>query len=203
MVAPDSPEPLQTLASVRISQLRIDDARATLTRSLELWKDLPAGDPRVPGFPMRVSLARLLLEAEMEDEAIEVLERLVDEDDESIEVWYLGGWGLYIMGEKKKEFASTNADKDRDDWRALWIASRDWLQKSLMLYQMLEYEDDRLRDHAKELIGNLKCELESSATNGGGDAGGNEDQWEDVDQENDGDRDEDGSRDSDASMNGT
>src|SRR2546430_874017 len=134
MVAPASPEPLQTLASVRISQLRIDDARAALARSLELWKDLTPEDPGVPGFPMRVSLARLLLEAEMEDEAIEVLERLVGEDDESVEVWYLGGWGLYIMGEKKK---GSTSSKDRDDWRALWITSRDWLQNSLKLYQML------------------------------------------------------------------
>ena len=40
---PDSAEALQTLASVRISQSRHEDAQAALTRSYGLWKDLEPG----------------------------------------------------------------------------------------------------------------------------------------------------------------
>ena len=85
LYAPNNPEPLQTLASIRISQLRHDDAKAALARSVELWKDLDPDDPTVPDFSTRISLSRLLMEAEMEDEAIEVLERLVGENDGSVE----------------------------------------------------------------------------------------------------------------------
>ncbi|RMZ80415.1 hypothetical protein DV737_g2968, partial [Chaetothyriales sp. CBS 132003] len=84
---------LQTLASIRISQQRTEDAREALRRSVSLWKDIPAEveDDARPDFATRVSLARLLMEVQAEAEALEVLEWLVREDDESVECWYLGG----------------------------------------------------------------------------------------------------------------
>ncbi|KAI0489536.1 TPR domain-containing protein [Xylaria cf. heliscus] len=153
MVAPDFAETWQTLANVRISQSRFDDAKAALNRSLELWKDLPPEDPSVPDFPSRVGLSRLLMEVEMEQEAIEVLERLVGEDDQSVEVWYLGGWGLYVMGAKHKD------NKTEEDRQASWISSRVWLNQCLHLYKLQEYEDDRLGEHARELLAAISKEL--------------------------------------------
>jgi tetratricopeptide (TPR) repeat protein len=165
MVAPEVPEPWQTLASVRISQVRMEDAKAALRRSLDLWKDLPPEDELVPDFPTRVSLARLLLEAEMEEEAIEVLERLVNEDDSSVEVWYLGGWGLYIMGEKQKSsIDQQNGVSDGDTYKISWISSRQWLSHSMRLFEMQDYEDLRLGEHAKELITILDQDLGGRAT---------------------------------------
>lgn len=159
MVAPGFAEPWQTLASVRISQERIDDARAALKRSMELWRELPPEDEAVPDFATRVSLARLLMESEMEDEAIEVLERLVNEDDTSVEVWYLGGWGLYIIGEKQK-----NGDgAEGETYKISWISSRQWLSHSMRLFDMQDYEDDRLGDHARELIAILDKDLGGQA----------------------------------------
>lgn len=43
LAVPGSAEALQTLASVRISQTRMDDAKAALERSVGLWKDLEPG----------------------------------------------------------------------------------------------------------------------------------------------------------------
>ncbi|KAI1160524.1 TPR domain-containing protein [Nemania serpens] len=174
MVAPDFAETWQTLANVRISQSRFDDAKAALNRSIELWKDLPPEDPSVPDFPSRVGLSRLLMEVEMEQEAIEVLERLVSEDDQSVEVWYLGGWGLYVMGEKQKD------NKAEEDWKALWISSRVWLNQCLHLYKLQEYEDERLGEHAGELLAAIGKEL------GGKPAGRDEDDDDDDDWEDDG-----------------
>ncbi|KAI1400377.1 TPR-like protein [Hypoxylon fuscum] len=179
LVAPDFAETWQTLANVRISQERVDDAKAALTRSLELWKDLPPEDPAVPDFPSRVALARLLMEVEMEQEAIEVLERLVGEDDQSVEVWYLGGWGLYVMGEKQK---ASKPDSE-EDWKASWISSRVWLNQCQHLYKLQDYEDEPLGDHAKELLALIAKELGEAPTGEGED-----DEWED----DDGDGDEDG-----------
>ncbi|KAI1094815.1 TPR-like protein [Rostrohypoxylon terebratum] len=172
LVAPDFAETWQTLANVRISQERLDDAKAALTRSLELWKDLPPEDPSVPDFPSRVGLARLLMEVGMEQEAIEVLERLVGEDDQSVEVWYLGGWGLYVMGEKQKESKASE-----EDWKASWISSRVWLNQCQHLYTLQDYEDERLGEHAKELLSLIAKEL-GEAPAGEGDE---EDEWEDED----------------------
>jgi predicted Zn-dependent protease len=175
MVAPGFAEPWQTLANVRISQSRLEDASAALKRSLDLWKDLPPENTVVPDFPTRVSLARLLMEADMDGEAIEVLERLVGEDDSSVEVWYLGGWGLYIMGEKQKndEAKVENGDRDGESWKVSWISSRQWLTHSLRLFDQQDYEDVRLGEHAKELLSTINAELGGEAVNG------EEDEWED------------------------
>jgi tetratricopeptide (TPR) repeat protein len=180
MVAPAFAEPWQTLANVRISQQRMEDARAALKRSLDLWRELPPENDLVPDFPTRVSLARLLMEADMDVDAIEVLERLVGEDDSSVEVWYLGGWGLYIMGEKQKSGEVKAENEDGESWKISWISSRQWLNQSLRLFKQQEYEDVRLGEHAKELLASLNAEL--------GGEGANEDQdeedgdeWEDED----------------------
>jgi tetratricopeptide (TPR) repeat protein len=175
MVAPEFAEPWQTLANVRISQQRMEDARAALKRSLDLWKDLPPENTVVPDFPTRVSLARLLMEADMDGEALEVLERLVGEEDSSVEVWYLGGWGLYIMGEKQKNGEVQPENGDGESWKVSWISSRQWLNHSLRLFKQQDYEDERLGEHAKELLSTLNAEL-------GGDSGKEEedgDEWED------------------------
>ncbi|KAI0423622.1 TPR domain-containing protein [Xylaria sp. FL1042] len=173
MVAPDFAETWQTLANVRISQSRFDDAKAALNRSLELWKILPPDDPSVPDFPSRVGLSRLLMEVEMEQDAIEVLERLVGEDDQSVEVWYLGGWSLYVTGEKQKE------KKAEEDWKASWISSRVWLNQCLHLYKLQDYEDDRLGEHAKELLAAIGKELGEAPAGKEDEEEEDDDGWED------------------------
>lgn len=214
LVSPDSAEPWQTLASVRVSQDRRDDAMAALTRSLDVWRDLPPGDNsllNVPDFPTRVALARLLLEVEMEADAIEVLERLVSEDDHSVEVWYLGGWGMYILGEKQRQVAQSKAEKtsngkaaaaarsgdanvqeeddeDEDDWKSSWASARVWLNQSQHLYKQQDYEDDRLGAHSQELLDAIAQELgevrEGEDDLGDDDEDGDEG-WEDDDDDDD------------------
>jgi tetratricopeptide (TPR) repeat protein len=164
LVAPSFAEPWQTLASVRISQSRYQDAQAALKRSLEIWKDLPPESEVIPDFPTRVSLARLLLETDMDVEAIEVLERLVSEDDSSVEVWYLGGWCLYVLGEKQRDGDVEVEGEDGESWKISWISSRQWLNHSLRLFRQQDYEDERLGDHAKELLNSLNAKLGSDGS---------------------------------------
>lgn len=187
LVAPQSSEALQTLASVRISQVRVEEARGALGRSMEMWAELPPEDERVPEFATRISLARLLMEVEMLDGAVGVLERLVGEDDESVEAWYLGGWCLFLLGEKGREAQEgcEDAEGGLAEWQLVMGSSREWLRNSLRLYDVLEYEDDRLRDHALELVENLDGQLgpldEADGVNEGlaeGDSG-----WEDDENE--------------------
>lgn len=173
-----SPEVLQTLASVRLSQERKEDAQAALTRSIETWKDLEPEDPAVPDFPERISLSRLLMEAEMELHSMDVLNRLVQEDDESVEAWYLGGWCQHLMAAK----AETTYQRSEDGpTRAEYVetlqkGSRHWLKTSVKLYELLEYEDDRLYAHAKELVTELDAVLGPEDEN----AADEEDEWEGI-----------------------
>ena len=144
LLAPNAPATLQTLASIRISQTRVDEAQKALERSIDLWQGLPADDPGIPEYATRISLSRLLMEVEMEEKALQVLERLVLEDDQSVEAWYLGGWAHFLRAQKGADVKEL---------------SREWLRNALRLYRLQEYEDERLMEHAKELVASLDVEL--------------------------------------------
>ncbi|KAL4862699.1 hypothetical protein BDV12DRAFT_190209 [Aspergillus spectabilis] len=192
LVQPSSPEVLQTLASIRISQLREDDARAALARSLELWRDLPPEDPNVPEFPTRISLTRLLMEVSMLIEALEVLERLILEDDQSIEAWYLGGWCLYLLAEKGETPTDPGEEEEANEApeskrHASLVASREWLKQSLSLYELVQYEDDRLKEHALELVEVMNKELgeEMEDDSNAEDSEDGEEEWEGIESDSD------------------
>lgn len=153
LIAPGSPETWQTVANVRISQERVDEAKGALKRSLELWQDLAPEHPAVPEFATRIGLCRLLVEVGMEEEAIAVLQRLVLEDDTSVEAWYLGGWSLFTLGEKLR------TENKKDEFKSSWTTSRWWLANCMKLYEIQEYEDDRLGTHAIELVEAINKEL--------------------------------------------
>ena len=179
-----SPEVLQTLASVRLSQERKQDAQSALTRSLQTWRDLDPEDPAVPDFATRVSLARLLMEAEMEGEAMDVLRRLVTDDDQSVEAWYLGGWCQYLVADKM-----TAAKREASEVEPAMKGSRNWLNMALKLYKQLEYEDERLCEHAKELVDGLNKVLgpEVESTEGGAPEW---EEWEGIDDDEDGEQED-------------
>lgn len=188
-----SPEVLQTLASVRLSQQRKDDAQAALKRSIDTWKDLEPEDPGVPDFATRISLSRLLMEAEMEGEAIEVLNRLVQENDQSVEAWYLGGWCQNLIAERERS-NSNQAEKgnERESDRTQTIeaamkGSRHWLNTSMKLYGLLDYEDERLYEHAKEIVAALDTVLgpEDEQADGGEDEYG--DEWDGIEDDDESD----------------
>ncbi|KAF7562755.1 hypothetical protein G7046_g1374 [Stylonectria norvegica] len=185
LIAPESPETWQTVANVRISQERLDEAKTALQRSLELWQDLPPEHPAVPEFPTRIGLARLLLETELEDDALRVLERLVTDDDTSVEAWYLGGWCLYIMGDKACSATpqKNGTSSGGDEWKSTWKTSRQWLTQCLKLYQLQDYEDERLGEHANELLQSISKEI-------GAPVGEELEEWEDATDEEDDDEDE-------------
>ena len=186
-----SPEVLQTLASVRLSQERKDDAQAALQRSIDTWKDLEPEDPGVPDFATRISLSRLLMEAEMEAEAIEVLNRLVQEDDQSVEAWYLGGWCQNLIAEQEKsrpDHSENGNDRESDRAQTLEAArkgSRHWLKTSMKLYELLDYEDERLYKHAKELVTVLDTVLGPEDEQADGDEDEYGDEWNGIENDDD------------------
>jgi predicted Zn-dependent protease len=198
-----SPEVLQTLASVRLSQERKADAQAALKRSLAIWMDLEPEDPAVPDFATKISLSRLLMEAELEHDAMEVLHMLILEDDQSVEAWYLGGWCQHLISDRNGKGEAFKDDSAMDtsagetkrltaeNAHLVLKGSRRWLKTSLKLYKQQDYEDDRLYDHACELVANLDKVLgsEDEQTEGGDEAEW-EPEWDGIDDGEDSDEDE-------------
>jgi len=179
---------LQTLASIRISQLKTEEAQEALKRSLGLWKDLAPEDPNVPDFAVRISLTRLLMEVNLEFEALEVLERLILEYDQSVEAWYLGGWCLYLLAEKQ-EAPKDIKDDEESPRHASLVASREWLKQSLKLYDLLQYEDERLHEHALELVQGMNQEIGEDMDDSEAEGEVEGEDWEDEEVEADSDDD--------------
>lgn len=120
-----------------------------------LWKDLDPEDDAVPDFSSRISLARLLMEAELEVEAMEVLQRLAMEDDQSVEACYLGGWCLNLLADKRKaakEPTNGHNSDTEEEYNDTLKVSRTWLLNTLRLYDLQQYEDDKLKAHTLELV---------------------------------------------------
>jgi len=113
----------------------------------------------------------------MEEEALAVLQRLVADDDTSVEAWYLGGWSLYLLGEKLRE------NGKEDEFTASWTSSRWWLAKCMKLYEVQEYEDERLGTHAIELVEEINKVLGPPPENLLEQDLGSDDEEEDEDEE--------------------
>lgn len=100
-VDPSNAEVYQTLASVRTSQSRSEEAKELLLHSLTLWSPTDTSDGAwIPSFHSRLGLVRLLLEMDMDDRTEEILASLVQEDDEIVDVWYLWGFTYYRQAER-------------------------------------------------------------------------------------------------------
>ena len=143
---PTLPEPLQILASLRLSQDRPDDAAIALKESLKLWRDHTS---LRPPYPMRISLSRLLIESGLLEDGIQVLDELRAEDDSVVDLWYLLGWTWHLREQQLKE--STGADEE-DDAESASEQSKECLLVCLQLYKQLEWDDEGIKSHAQELL---------------------------------------------------
>lgn len=194
LVAPASPEALQTLASVRISQQRMPDAVAALDRALAALAALPA--PDTPSYAARIALARLLIECARYEPALALLERLQAEHDQLPDLWYLGGWALFLLGEGEGPAGRAEC----------WDSARDWLRtcekvslsprpllllcftdnaNSDQLYKALKWEDEGIKEHACELLAKISEVVPETTDADADDDDGEEDEWEDDDDDDD------------------
>ncbi|KAF9003967.1 hypothetical protein BDQ17DRAFT_1390363 [Cyathus striatus] len=149
---PNNPEALQTLASVRMSQQRPEDAKACLELAWTAWKDLDLDDPRLPPIPTRLSLVKLFIELSLHTPALLVLQGIMAADDQEVEAWYLEGWCFFIMSEQAHE----NGGKLDDlTWQELAKDSRDCLETCKVLHTNQDHPDKPILDHVQELIAKL------------------------------------------------
>ncbi|EIM90916.1 TPR-like protein [Stereum hirsutum FP-91666 SS1] len=177
---PDNVEALQSLASVRMSQQRPDDAKSLLEKSWNSWKNLENDDPRLPPIPSRLALTKLFLELELFTPALLVLTGIMAADDEEVEAWYLEGWCFFMMAEMAHEQGGT---MDELSWETLAQDSRDCLETCKTLHMNQEHPDLPLLEHVSELIEKLEeLGVKASPEEEGQEEGGD---WEDMEDSDD------------------
>uniref|UniRef100_A0A096M6E2 Si:dkey-12j5.1 n=1 Tax=Poecilia formosa TaxID=48698 RepID=A0A096M6E2_POEFO len=166
----DNPEALQLMASYLFSTERNQEGKEYLLKSVGMW--LPAqkqsaasstteeetqGDNElaniflqneIPLYESRITTAKLLIESEEYEMAVDVLEGLLEEDDEVVQVWYLSGWVCYLQWDKAKKH------QERED------AARSYLTNAKKLYGKLRCDDQPVLEHAEQLLGELGGEIE-------------------------------------------
>ncbi|XP_076327475.1 uncharacterized protein LOC143234197 isoform X1 [Tachypleus tridentatus] len=145
---PKNPEALQCMANFLLVKEEIEEAKAKMQESLSLWLpkyqlvregglDPSEFDP-VEVCPLsydaRINTSKLLIELELYDEAAEVLEGLVEEEDEVVDTWYLLGWMNYLRGQD------------------YWGNSRFYLNNTKKLTAKFGADNPQILQHAEELL---------------------------------------------------
>jgi len=130
---PNSPEVYYLLASFRISQQKTEEALDAIKRSYSFWQNIdPSQDPTdqdtdenvdllLPSYELRFNTAKLFVELEQFQTALEIFEVLVTDDDSVPEVWH--SMALAFQGckefQESKECLTTalqlaNLDEDKN-----------------------------------------------------------------------------------------
>lgn len=187
-IDPGNNEALQTLASVRLSQERPDDAKVCLEQAWVSWKDMDLDDPRMPPIPTRLSLVKLFLESSLFAPALLVLQGVIATDDQDVEAWYLEGWCFFMMAEQAQE---NEGQLDGLTWQELARDSRDCLETCKTLHVNQDYPDKPLLEHVEELLAKLNALGIQPSPDDDDDEGGDGDGWEDAEGSEDGDSDVD------------
>ncbi|KAF3691875.1 hypothetical protein EXN66_Car007550 [Channa argus] len=176
----DNPEALQLMASYLFSTDRNQEGKEYLLKSIELW--LPAqkqfaasssteedAQIEIPPYESRITTAKLLIESEEYEMAVDVLEGLLEEDDEVVQVWYLSGWVCYLQLEKAKEQQEKEkkevTEEEKEEWKALKQAARSYLTNAKKLYRKLGCDDQPMFEHVEQLLSELGGEMEREEEN--------------------------------------
>ncbi|WRT69109.1 uncharacterized protein IL334_006093 [Kwoniella shivajii] len=168
-ISPKDPEVKLSLASIRMSQSRIEDAKEVV---MSLYNDLEGRepfDPTLPALPARLALSRLLLEHSAHLEALDIISTIREEDSLNVEGAYLEGWALYLRAEAIKENPSIItsltvptpvAGEEEPDEPMSPEECLSESMKSLIecakLYADQEYEDEGIGAHVAELLEELE-----------------------------------------------
>lgn len=101
---PNSPEVQSVLGSIRISQLRNDDAKQALTLSWNLYKKM-INEKLIEyaQLPQLIRLAQSMLELRLLEQVVEITEALVLLDDEIPDTYYLSALAHQLLGDTCKD----------------------------------------------------------------------------------------------------
>ncbi|KAK4699576.1 hypothetical protein P7C70_g6683, partial [Phenoliferia sp. Uapishka_3] len=175
-IDPTDPEVYQTLASVRLSQSRPEEAKEAALKGWSLWRSVGADSIDYPVTSTRMSLAKLLLELSLSSDALEILQQLENEDDEDPEVWYLSGWAWWLLGEQRGDGEGRMGEDGEENKGECWSEGRLCLENYLRLDALdPSISDPEQLAHVQELMS--KYEAAGIVASTGHQEGGED--WED------------------------
>ncbi|XP_054638452.1 uncharacterized protein si:dkey-12j5.1 isoform X1 [Dunckerocampus dactyliophorus] len=179
---PGNPEALQLMASYLFSTEKNKEGKEYLLKSVRLWlpthkqttaSTSPGEDVQneIPPYESRITTAKLLVEAEEYEMAVEVLEGLLEEDDEVVQVWYLSGWVCYLQLERAKEQEEREgravSQEEEEERTALKEAARLHLTNAKKLHSKLHCDDQPVLEHIEQLLSELGGEMEAEDDDAG------------------------------------
>jgi len=149
----DNTEALLSLASVRMSQQRPDEAEQCVRKVWSTWEEIAADDPAHPAPSTLLSFSRLCLELHLFDLCLSSISRTLEMDDQEVEAWYLEGWCFWLLAQGE------DGEKSREDMtkEEMLRDARDCLDTCLILHTQQEHPDEQLVLHVRELLGELEA----------------------------------------------
>ncbi len=109
---------MQTLASVRISQQRLPEAKQLAESAFEIIRDIQDGDEHLlPPITSRLGLARVLLELSAYPPALAILSEVLLTDDQDVEAWYLQGWCFVLISQAQQVPTELEDETTMDELR--------------------------------------------------------------------------------------
>lgn len=176
---PSNPAAFQCKVNYLLVKEEIEEAKRIMEHSLSLWlpkyqsirenrlasEEVDPVEVCALSYDDRVGTSKLLIELEMYDEASEVLDGLVEEDDEVVDVWYLLGWLNYLRGGeflgnarfylvKAREVAAKVQFDDEDELRHIEEILKE-------IGEVADEEDDDGTDEEDDFSGDSEDEVES------------------------------------------
>ncbi|TIC30383.1 hypothetical protein E3Q10_02135 [Wallemia mellicola] len=120
--------------------------------SYNCWKDLQISDNLFPSTDSMRSLSKVFVELGSLGEALEITKTALAVDDQDPETWYIAGWILFLEGEGQiTPLEGSNHATPRPKEIA-WPESKFALESCAKIYEQIEYDDQPLLEHVKELI---------------------------------------------------
>jgi len=147
---PSNPEAWQAEASYRLVTEQFDAAKESMSKSLALWLpqhsaflETGEGGQTDLSYNSRINTVKLLLDLEMFEEATQISEGLIEEDDEVVAPWYLLGWLNFLK-------------EDSDYWGNV----RHYLAKAKQVQVRNPTDDQEMMKHIEEILAEVGEEEE-------------------------------------------
>lgn len=148
-----------------MSQERPEEAANALLHSLTLWSPEQPDDLNVPSYASRLALVRLLMEVDLDQNALAVLDGLQKEDDECVDTWYLFGFAYYRLGERCEKREEEDLQELSPEQRQIlwWQDAKECLQQAeqvlyfsdVKVWHQFECDDNGILEHVREMLSSL------------------------------------------------
>eukprot|EP00088_Acartia_fossae_P065902 TRINITY_DN813_c0_g1_i1.p1 TRINITY_DN813_c0_g1~~TRINITY_DN813_c0_g1_i1.p1 ORF type:complete len:377 (-),score=93.86 TRINITY_DN813_c0_g1_i1:195-1325(-) len=148
-----NPEAYQAQANYALVTGQTEIAKSAINKSLDLWlpdqiKFLEDGTGKETSlsYTFRTATVKILLDLEDFENAVKILDSLLEEDDEVVATWYLLGWTNYLRSKNENEYLGN---------------ARFYLNKALEVNKKASTDDAQMLEHIKTLLEELGEEQET------------------------------------------